>query len=78
MNFVTFEEPLYLFTSTLQNFDISLQWFLDSKASQCMSPQKHLFKDYNNLQTPKFLYLGDNTCHQAIGLGIIFLELPLE
>jgi len=49
--------------------------YLDSKASQHMSPLKHLFRDYQELDTPKTILLGDNNSHNALGFGSILLKL---
>jgi len=48
---------------------------LDYGASQHMSALKNLFRNYSIIANPKTIYLRDNTIHQAIGIGSIFLQL---
>lgn len=55
LNSFTNEGPLYLSSTNLANFDQATSWYLDSKASQHMSPLKLLFRDYKELSSPRLI-----------------------
>lgn len=70
------EEPHYLFSATVGHSDSSSAWYIDSGASQHMSPVQTLFRDYKALDTPRLILLGDNSSYNAIDIGCILLRLP--
>ena len=75
-NALTADTPAYLFSAMSDNSGFSSSWYLDSGASQHMSPQKELFRDYQLLETPRIILLGDNRSHNALGYGSVLLKVP--
>lgn len=69
--------------STLELFSAEIKsdtgtpqaWYLDSGASQHMSPLLNLFQKYKVLDSPKTILLGDNSSQQAEGYGSVILQL---
>jgi len=41
-----------------------------------MSPQKDLFQNYQILDTPRIILLGDNSSYHALGYGSVLLQVP--
>jgi len=59
------EEPHYLFSATVGPSDSLSSWYIDSRASQHMSPFQTLFWDYKALDTPRLILRSDNSSHYA-------------
>ncbi|MCO5564436.1 hypothetical protein L7F22_018097 [Adiantum nelumboides] len=69
-------ESLQLFTSMLNSTrdlatstDTSAEWLLDTGATHHMTPTSSWLRDYKTLARHVQVYLGDNHCLHAIGLG---------
>lgn len=71
------DDQVYMFTAILpeSSMTTSNSWYLDSGASQHMSPIYSLFRDYHVLSTSKTILLGDNSTYQALGIGSVLLQL---
>lgn len=78
VNGVQDKEPIYLFiASTMDvpndfcydNTSITSTWYLDSGATQHMTPNQNWFLTYEKLNPTRPVCMGDDTCHQAIGQG---------
>jgi hypothetical protein len=69
-----FNDPLYLFTIISKPQHHSHQWFLNSDVNQHMSPLKNISRNYNLLDNPKTIFLGDNSSYQALGYGSILIQ----
>lgn len=75
-NALSANKPAYIFSAVFDNSNISSFWYLDSEASHHMSPNKDLFCDYQLLDTPRIILLGDNSSHRALGYGSVLLQVP--
>ncbi|MCO5560235.1 hypothetical protein L7F22_013846 [Adiantum nelumboides] len=76
-------ESLQLFTSMLNSTrdlatstDTSAEWLLDTGATHHMTPTSSWLRDYKTLARHVQVYLGDNHCLHAIGLGNLHVTLP--
>ncbi|MCO5594326.1 hypothetical protein L7F22_048356 [Adiantum nelumboides] len=76
-------ESLQLFTSMLNSTrdlatstDTSVEWLLDTGATHHMTPTSSWLRDYKTLARHVQVYLGDNHCLHAIGLGNLHVTLP--
>ncbi|MCO5595626.1 hypothetical protein L7F22_049671 [Adiantum nelumboides] len=76
-------ESLQLFTSMLNSTrdlatstDTSTEWLLDTGATHHMTPTSSWLRDYKTLARHVQVYLGDNHCLHAIGLGNFHVTLP--
>jgi len=75
MNSITTDGPLYLFSANLDSSHQAMSWYLDSGASQHMSPLKFLFRNFQELSSPCLIILGDNSTHNVVGYGSIVVQL---
>ncbi|MCO5581375.1 hypothetical protein L7F22_035257 [Adiantum nelumboides] len=76
-------ESLQLFTSMLNSTrdratstDTSAEWLLDTGPTHHMTPTSSWLRDYKTLARHVQVYLGDNHCLHAIGLGNLHVTLP--
>ncbi|MCO5584555.1 hypothetical protein L7F22_038483 [Adiantum nelumboides] len=76
-------ESLQLFTLMLNSTrdlvtftDTSAEWLLDTGATHHMTPTSSWLRDYKTLARHVQVYLGDNHCLHAIGLGNLHVTLP--
>ncbi|MCO5600644.1 hypothetical protein L7F22_054759 [Adiantum nelumboides] len=76
-------ESLQLFTSMLNSTwdlatstDTSAEWLLDTGATHHMTPTSSWLRDYKTFARHVQVYLGDNHCLHAIGLGNLHVTLP--
>ncbi|MCO5562590.1 hypothetical protein L7F22_016218 [Adiantum nelumboides] len=76
-------ESLQLFTSMLNSTrdlatstNTSAEWLLDTGATHHMTPTSSWLRDYKTLARHVQVYLGDNHCLHAIGLGNLNVTLP--
>jgi hypothetical protein len=51
-------------------------WYVDSRVTQHMTPQKDLFHDYIPFLTLEMVYFGDNTFHKVEGHGSMIIKFP--
>ncbi|MCO5601449.1 hypothetical protein L7F22_055572 [Adiantum nelumboides] len=56
--------------------DTSAEWLLDTGATHHMTPTSSWLPDYKTLACHVQVYLGDNHCLHAIGLGNLHVTLP--
>ena len=57
------------------NQDFQETWYLDSGATQHMSPRRDWFTNFETLPTPKIIYMGDDGQHQAVGIGSLTIQI---
>ncbi|MCO5552516.1 hypothetical protein L7F22_006028 [Adiantum nelumboides] len=76
-------ESLRLFTSMLNSTrylatstDTSAEWLLDTGATHHMTSTSSWLRDYKTLARDVQVYLGNNHCLHAIGLGNLHVTLP--
>lgn len=74
-NFVQ-DAPLHLFSAITSGTSInSPLWYLDSGASQHMTPCKSFLQDYQELPTSRTIILGDDYSHSAEGFGSALIQI---
>eukprot|EP00250_Pteridium_aquilinum_P035230 c892_g1_i1 orf=2-1174(-) len=77
-------ETLQLFTasflnsveSMLPSTDAADEWLLHTGATHHMTPHRHWLQDYKKLNEAVKVYLGDNHCLHARGIGNMPVTLP--
>jgi hypothetical protein len=51
-------------------------WYVDSRVTQHITPQKDWFHDYIPFLTFEMVYFGDNTFHKVEGNGFVGIKFP--
>lgn len=49
-------------------------WFLDSAASDHMSPRRNYFRNYKTVETIRYVKLGDNSLLKVVGIGDVYIR----
>jgi len=62
--------------SCYDDINIISTWYLDSSATQHMTPNQNWFSTYEKLNPIRLVFIGDDTSHQTIDQGPIKVKLP--
>ncbi|GLJ20726.1 hypothetical protein SUGI_0377540 [Cryptomeria japonica] len=69
------DEEHFFSVITSPNSDVSKCWYLDSKATQHMTPQRGWFTLYKEVPKGKTVNLGDDSKIERIGVGNVSLKM---
>ncbi|THH12525.1 hypothetical protein EW146_g7606 [Bondarzewia mesenterica] len=72
------EEPIRTFMAQehlSKRNDLADRWVVDSGATRTMSSKRYWFHTYRELETPRKVWLGDNSYIIATGIGRILTEM---
>jgi hypothetical protein len=75
INILNIEDHLFTIMCASSNNIVDQNvWYLDSRATQHMTPERDWFRGYIPLLTQEMMYLGDNTIHKFEGHGYVGIK----